>query len=192
MNRESINTATVNADVIDVIQRAVVSMVAVASAVLGGLVLRRSPVGSSPMGNVSLIPRALRRDVKNRAASAAIVLSGMFRVWGHVSTSARASINVAGLVFPRRSVYSQVSPIAQARVWATGRLLSKASIHSNAIASVNALYSSYTQVRGLITSNAYANATISFETRKQIPYDEDAPFERVMRVDEDIRTVVVS
>lgn len=215
MNREDINAATINTDIQDVIQRAIVYMVSLAAVALGGLVLRRSPIGSTPAATTTIAPHTnVRAAILNATGSVVLVLGGMYKAFVKVMASASSAVSVTGEIYPRAYREVVIQHTARAVAWTAshvdGRLMVSSQpratatisptylmlvmspLAAHALGSLSITPTIFRVVRTPIASNSYGHVTIDFETRKQIPYDEDAPDIRSMLVDEDIRIVVVS
>lgn len=192
MNRGTINSSSINADPLNVVQRAIVRVNAYARASIIGRALRRSPVVTTPRESATIAPRAMVRGQVSSTPQAKVSMTGLQRIRTKLSIAARAVISVTGAQYPRNYYSQAVQVLGSAILRLTGRSLIKAPIVSTAKARITlAPPNSYQRYRGVMTLVARASITINPDVRKQIPYDADAPAERTIYLQPDNRLMVV-
>lgn len=191
MNRSNINAATINAEVLNVVQRAPITSTPWASISVLGHVGRRYPLVSTTLVSTGLTPRVVARAAIAVVAQGKGTLTGQFRVYAKVNSQGIASIGAAGTVYPRGTKYGPVTGQGRAVIWLNAKSLGRLAVPGVGRASSTINQHSYSRIRGSVTSNCYARATISFEIQKQLPFLDLAPAERGILVPYENRTLTV-
>lgn len=192
MNRGTINSSAINADALNVIQRAIVRVNAYAQTSIIGRVLRRSPLVTTPRESATIAPRAMVRGQVSSTPQAKVSMTGLQRIHTKLSIVARSVISITGAQYPRHYYSQAMSVLGTAIMRLTGRALIRSPLVSSAQARITlAQPNSYQRYRGIMTLVARASITINPEVRKQIPYDADAPAERTIYLQPANRFMVV-
>lgn len=192
MNRENLNVATLNAAPLDFVQRVTVTMVAVASAIAGARVFRRNVFAATGRAAITATRRAILRAIISATPAAAIGLGGQEFVRGRCSVTGRATVVAIGTAYPRQSIYAPTLATPRAVVVVNlTRTIMRSPRLVQAVAEIVARSNGYTRHRSPLAVSAQALVAIDFDVNKLIPYDEDAPAERVMTVSEDSRLMTV-
>lgn len=192
MNNAPLNSVMLNSVQLNAVQRVAVILTAVAQIAINPRALVRGVVASSPMASIGIAGRALARAMVVVQPAAQIVITGLDRFYGKVTATAHAVASIISTVFPRRWVSHPVTVTAKAMPVVTGKILSRAPVTTNAMASISMPGKMfYSIVHGVVTVQGRASITVDFSTYKQLPFDENAPDERTMLVSQDIRLMVV-
>lgn len=192
MNRNSINAATINSTQATGGQRAIVNSSAYARASINGRAGVRSPVALAPKASSNITMRAWARSILASSGQAVSTVSGLFRNRAKVGINAGALAEISGGVAPREYVVQPMLVRASAIVWLTGRTKARAPGTVTPEARITlASPQSYVRFHVAINATGRAVVRISPESRKQIPYDADAPEERTIFIPGVNRLMVV-
>lgn len=193
MNRAGLNTVVLNAAPLDPIQRAVVHMYAVASAVVQSRKLALAKIISAPVATITLKGRAFIRGAAAVEAIGSVVLIGYNRFYASIAAQARALVVAAGTAYPKEYIYAPLTAYAKAVLWPDSVVLRRQpqSYVGRATASIS-YASSFSKVLGRASVVAKALPHWDFSTYKRLPYDEDATDDRTMVVSADDRTMTVA
>lgn len=193
MNRYTINASNLNTEQQSVVQRAIIAMLAVASGVANYRIHFFAQVAGVARASASQVSRTLARSLVTASAVATSVLANQNRYWARLGATARASIESVGTVYVRDYIQSAANLAVSAVIWAKSLTIGRGIVSetARAVATITGKHY-YTRWLGQAAARAYAQAVINFETRKQIPYDENAPDIRTMPVPSDNRTMMVT
>lgn len=186
MNTESINAALINELIEDSIQR--VSTTFNVAAVLrpGGRVRARAPVGATARAELVSLWKTLVRSSRTVVAPAAhLTILGLNRSRTKLTFAQSVLLVPHVTVYPRRNI-SQGKVTTAPRADLAARFKTFRPSGSLPIAAIAVLLPaparSYERFRVQVPFTMQVRVTVSGDTVKQIPYDEDAPDIRVMYV----------
>lgn len=193
MNRYTINSSNLNTERQTAVQRAIVTMVAVAAGVAKYRVFFLAKLAASSTATIGYVQRVLARSVTAASAAATATIVRQNKYWARIGSIARSSAHAVGTVFVRHNISGAVNLSAAAVIWANSIKIGRIRVNPQAIADMAITGKNY-YTRWLAQAGIIARAApvIDFETRKQIPFDEYAPDIRTMRLAQDNRLMQVN
>lgn len=191
MNRNQINSCAINSDVTSSLQSVIVYIDAFAVISSTGNAWRRSSVVISQLALIEARLSSRQKTEKNIASSALLKITGLSRIRLKAPIDLRVNVGISGAIAQRRNLSQPTSINQNAVIWKKITIGVRSPCSIDSICAFGVYGKSYSYVDFARNISAKAEMIVNFNTRKQIPYIDDAPGKRTILVQSDNRIMVV-